>query len=365
MSGRHLLPTTPPQILAAPVSAEFHPDGGILSIDLSNTVPEISTDLTKANLGKITVSVTRGGTTTELGSIAPAAYARSAYEARGGIVDMSVSGVGVTELIRDGGLELRVGEAAAVTDRQLIAKERELVASCDDACLYLEDGETRQIAVTVRERGSVPTTSLSLTVAAYGTSPGAVVRDPLPVPANGIVAVPVGGGGVIEHLDLTAAPAGATVPVPEPLLPLGAAQFLSVRTLPADDDLAAVPDEDLSWELVYEKVLRHYHAVTPRMSTILDLSDRDSVRTFAARILDVTDLDADRNPPPFESARYMPVTRDLSANRRQLLRRYCAKVLSEPLPVGPPERITAEVAVASSEGLASDIDFSFQKTGPR
>ena len=82
-------------MLAAPVSAEFHPSAGILSIDLSNAVPEIAADLAKADLGTITVSVTRGGTTTELGSIAPAAYARSAYEARGGIVDMSVSGAGV------------------------------------------------------------------------------------------------------------------------------------------------------------------------------------------------------------------------------------------------------------------------------
>jgi hypothetical protein len=375
VSGRHLLPTAPPPppqvlpALAAPVSAEFHPSAGILSIDLSNAVPEIAADLTKADLGKITVSVTRGATTTELGSIAPAAYALSAYEARGGIVDMSVSGAGVAELIRDGRIGLRVGEAAAVADRQLIAQERELVAHCDDACLYLENGETRQVAVTVRERGSVPTASLSLSVAAYGAPPGVVVRDPLPVPANGTVAVPVGGGGrVVEHLSLTAAPTGSTVSVPESLS-LSTAQFLSVRTLAADDDLAAVPDEDLSWELVYEKVLRHYHAVTPRMSTILDLSDRDSVRTFAARILDVTDIDAalDQNPPPFESARYMPVTRDLSANRRQLLRRYCAKVLAEPLPPGPPERITAaltqEVGVASSEGPASDIDLSFPKTG--
>lgn len=256
-----------------------------------------------------------------------------------------------------------------MTERQLIAQERELVAHCDDACLYLEDGETRHVAVMVRERGSVPTASLTLTVAAYGAPPGVVVRDPLTVPANGTVAVPVGGGGrVVEHLGLTVAPTGSTVAVPGSLS-LGTAQFLSVRTLPADDDLAAVPDADLSWELVYEKVLRHYHAISPRMSTIIDLSDRDSVRTFAARILEVTDIDAspDHDPPAFESARYMPVTRDLSANRRQLLRRYCTKVLAEPLPPGPPERVTAalthEVAVASSDRPTSDIDASFPKTG--
>jgi hypothetical protein len=369
VSGRHLLPVAPPPppappVLAAPAAAEFHPSAGILSMDLSNAVPEIAADLSKPNLGTITVSVTRGATTTELGTIEPSAYARSAYEARGGIVDVGVGNA--TELVRDGRLELRIGDAVAVADRQLIAQERELVAYCDDACLYLQDGETRHVSVTVRERGGVPISSLSLTAAAYGDPPGVVVRDPLPVSAIGTVAVPVGGGArVVEHLGLTVTPAGSAVSVPA-TLSLGTAQFLSVRTLPADDDLAAVPDEDLSWALVFEKVLRHYHAVTPRMSTILDLSDRDAVRTFAARILEVTDVDdAARNPPPFESARYMPVTRDLSANRMQLLRRYCATVLAEPLPAGPPER----TAVASPEGLAvtapegSDIEGAFPKTG--
>lgn len=146
-----------------------------------------------------------------------------------------------------------------------------------------------------------------------------------------------------------------------------------MRTLPADEDLAAVPDSDLTWDLLFTEVLSHYHAVTPRMSTIIDLSDRDAVRTFAARILDVTDLDAsgDRNPPPFESARYMPVTRDMSANRRQLLRRYCAMLLGEPLPRpvlpgrrGPSVRIRMDGARAVA-GLADDaasVEPSFPKT---
>jgi len=373
MSGRHLLPTpqrTAPATLAAPAAAEHHPSGTVLSIDLSHSVPEVAADLTKAALGRITVSVTRDGATTELGSIDPAAYARAAYEARGGILDVAVPvDDDVAELIREGRLELRVGQSAAVTDRQLIAQERELVAYCDDACHYLQDGEIRQAQVTVRERGRTPATSLSLTVAVYGDPPGVVVRDPVPVPSNGVVAVPVGGGArVVEHLGLTVSPTGAAVSVAS-ALPLSTAQFLSVRTLPADADLAAVPDEDLSWELVYDTILRHYHAVTPRMSTILDLSDRDAVRTFAARILEVTDLDTDpgANPPPFESARYMPVTRDLSANRRNLLRRYCAKVVAEALPTTQPGQIPAgppgEAATPPSGGQASDIEGSFPKTG--
>jgi hypothetical protein len=176
-----------------------------------------------------------------------------------------------------------------------------------------------------RPRGAVPTRPLSLLVAAYDSSQGeAVVRDPQPLPATGTVAVRVDSSErVIDHLGLIVVPADQVVTVPATLA-LGTGQFLSVRTLPADDDLAAVPDGDLSWELVFDKVLSHYHAVTPRMSTIIDLSDRNAVRTFATRILEVTD------PALFETSRYMPVTRDMSANRRMLLRRYCANACPPP-----------------------------------
>jgi len=84
-------------------------------------------------------------------------------------------------------------------------------------------------------------------------------------------------------------------------------------------------------------------------------------------VTDVNDVAGGPDHDPFESARYMPVTRDLSANRRQLLRRYCAKVLAEPLPPGPPERVVAaptqEGVVASFDGPGSDVDGSFPKTG--
>jgi len=358
ISGRHLLPVPlvppppppqPPTVAAAPAAAQFHPDLGILSLDLSNTIPEVDTNLNKSNLGPITVSATRAGVTTELGTIATTDYDRNAYQARGGIVDLPVTDpAAAAELIREGRLALRTGNAATVADRELIAQERELVAFCDDACVYLEDGQTRQVTVMVRERGAVPTRPLSLLVAAYNSNRGQpVVRDPQALSAAGTATVGVDSSErVIEHLGLFVIPADQIVPAPA-MLSLGTGQFISVRTLPADDDLAAVPDSDLSWELVFGKVLSPYHAVTPRMSTIIDLSDRDAVRTFAVRILEVTD------PALFETTRYMPVTRDMSANRRMLLRRYCATVLGDPrlatVPPAPPVRMAPTGVVAADE----------------
>jgi hypothetical protein len=360
ISGRHLVPVPrtpppPPQPLpppraAAPAAAQFHSDSGVLSLDLSNTIPEVDTTLKKSELGPITVSATRAGVTTELGIIKTTDYDLNAYQARGGIVDLRVTDpAGAAELIREGRLALRIGAAVTVADRELIAQERELVAFCDDACVYLEDGQTRQVSVVVRERGAIPTRPLSLVVAAYDSGrDDAIMRDPQELPATGTVAVQVDSSErVIEHLGLFVIPADQVVTVPVTLA-LGTGQFLSVRTLPADDDLAAMPEGDLNWELVFDKVLSHYHAVTPRMSTIIDLSDRDAVRTFAARILEVTD------PALFETSRYMPVTRDMSANRRMLLRRYCAMVLGERLPaVAPPVKV-APVGVAAVGATPAD-----------
>jgi hypothetical protein len=62
------------------------------------------------------------------------------------------------------------------------------------------------------------------------------------------------------------------------------------------------------------------------MSNILDLGDPATVRTFARRILEVTD------PALFESARYMPVTRDLSRGKRELLQRFCQRLLDGDAP---------------------------------
>ncbi|MGH3923004.1 MAG: hypothetical protein ACRDTT_09085, partial [Pseudonocardiaceae bacterium] len=121
--------------------------------------------------------------------------------------------------------------------------------------------------------------------------------------------------------------AGDAVPVPPPGLRIDIDQFSSVRTLPSHDALAAAtPDEMLTWEFVYLNILATYDAIAPRMSTIIDLSDADAVQTFARRIKEVT------TAALFESRRYMPVTRDLSRGKRELLHRFCDLALASSPP---------------------------------
>ena len=82
-----------------------------------------------------------------------------------------------------------------------------------------------------------------------------------------------------------------------------------------------VGNELLTFEVVYEKVLRTYHLLYPAMNQVFPLNDPKLVAKYAKSILEVTD------PAMWMSIDYMPRTRDLSAKRRTLLQAWCRKVL--------------------------------------
>jgi hypothetical protein len=363
VAGRHLvglpLPqgTMAPGLRVGPVAAELHADAGVLSLDLGSTVPEVDAGLAKLDLGPIDVAVQVGATRTPLGRIERADYDRVAYEARAGIVDLDVSAVAdVVGLVAAGALVLSIAGPAD------LAGERAATVSCDEPTVYLDQGEPRDLVLTVRERGVPPARPLSVLLARYGSDmtllPGE--QTVLPVSADGTVTVSVTGDAPgYRHFGLTVFPAGGAQPAAPPRLSIATAQFVSIRTLPFDDDLAALPDASVTWDLLFSAVLATYHAVTPRMSEIIDLADEDAVRTFARRIRELTSAGL------FESARYMPVTRDLSRGRRALLHRWCDLVLGDvPAPAAPPpeEGVAAEPprreTVDRLPGVPEDVVFS-------
>jgi hypothetical protein len=318
---------------AGPAAAEVHPDAKILSLDFSNTIPELDLNVDKADFGPITVSVKKDGNNTEIARIESSTYGRAAYDARAGIVDVDISAhPDVASLLTGSALSLSVDTPAGPT---VLLAERELSAFCDDCNVYLDQDEPRTLVIQARERGEVPARPLSILVARYDADMSFTGdMTVLPMSADGTTELEVRGDEAgYRHLRFIAFD-GDAVPVPPPELRIDIDQFSSVRTLPSDDALeAATPDEVLTWEFVYSNILATYDAIAPRMSTIIDLSDVDAVRTFARRIKEVTAAGL------FESRRYMPVTRDLSRGKRELLRRFCDLALA----ASPPK-----------EGLAAD-----------
>jgi hypothetical protein len=111
------------------------------------------------------------------------------------------------------------------------------------------------------------------------------------------------------------------------------APSISLRLLPNDEDFSAyyldpnaedpVGNDQLTFDVVYQKVLRTYNLLYPRMNHPLGgfpLNNEPAVSTHAQAIRDVTD------PKIWMSIDYMPRTRDLWESRRKLLRAWCNKV---------------------------------------
>lgn len=109
------------------------------------------------------------------------------------------------------------------------------------------------------------------------------------------------------------------------------APSISLRILPNDEDFSQyyvdpnvadpVGNELLTFEVLYEKVLRTYYLLYPVMIPFVQLDSEADVTRNAKAILQTTD------PSVWMTADYMPRTRDMSASRVRLLQAWCRKVL--------------------------------------
>lgn len=109
------------------------------------------------------------------------------------------------------------------------------------------------------------------------------------------------------------------------------APSISLRILPNDEDFSQyylepgaqdpVGNELLTFEVLYEKVLRTYYLLYPVMIPYVQLNSEESVRQSAQAILHTTERSI------WMSIDYMPRTRDMSSSRLRLLRAWCRKVL--------------------------------------
>jgi hypothetical protein len=97
---------------------------------------------------------------------------------------------------------------------------------------------------------------------------------------------------------------------------------VELRVLP--HDVYEVAPEQLTLDYIYQHVFRYYDLITPAMSVAMDLKDPTiwQTPTAARYLLLMTSLEL------WGSWQFMPRTRDLSRSRRELLRRYCERVLS-------------------------------------
>jgi hypothetical protein len=350
----------------SPAVARHDPQRKQLSIDLANCLPEDGEAGDKFDLGTVTIGLRAVTAANERPASNTAAFYpigtlqndRQTYRDQGGIYDLSYAH------LPENGAWLDDGEHELVLHTArfgVLAYEPEYMLMSDTTCSYLDqppagrrwDRPARRkrlramphsalrgevdlwllrrgkpapapVQVTIEEWQVTPTGS----VAQYGVYryPTLLKREVRSMAAARMryALIPSAGSTAALRMFRFVPECQWTQNISEYELADRSIQesLVELRILPYDD-YTQLRAEQLTWQLIYREVLRYYHLITPGMSEALDLSDPAiwELPTAARYVLVTTSLEL------WPSWQFMPRTRDLSRYRRQLLRRFCRRVL--------------------------------------
>ena len=323
--GRYLVPANPLPPLAVggrpfalgPAVVEIA--GSTMALDFLHAIPEMNGDLEKPNLGELIVGVSFEGNFLQLGTISPSQYGTQAYERDAGIITVPIQLTAIaSSMLKNGSIEVR---ATAGSQTVTVLAEQTRVVLADQRDAYTTMGDTFRQDIRVLERGEAPPAPTSVAIGKYV----GLTKNPDP---NVVVQVDEAGEVAVELDTSVVGPADfgmvafdsadETPPELPQRIDITAGQFISVRVLVSDDDLESnTSDDQLTWDFIYNAVLRNWDLMNPIMNLRgLPLGDENVMRDLAADIVDVV------SEMEHESTRYMPITRDLSRGKRQLLQRW-------------------------------------------
>jgi hypothetical protein len=352
-----------------------------ISLDAANCLPEDGPDGDKYSLGTVTLGI-RAATgpdqhpSRNVSPIVPIGTLQNdkrTYLQQGGIYDLSYDQLDPRHQawLDDDTHEL----VLHTTFGGVLLCETEYMVESDCSCNYLDElppGQTwddaavraelakqpdpalrGEIELYILRRGKPPTGPTRILVEQWKTTPTgfidqySVYRYPLLLGSETLTITGEKGSHRLRPADGSGMRTFRFVPPglwPQPIDAVTFADlqfqefFVDVRVLPYDDYSAVRPDQ-LTWERIYEEVFRYYYLILPAMSEYLDLKDPSiwQTPTSARYVMRMTD------PKLWGYYNYMPRTRDLSKYRRDLLWRFCCRVLEEH-GVGELEREAARAA---------------------
>jgi len=277
-----------------------------VTVDLSNSVPEIDKNLTKQDLGSLTLVEIDAASQepTTLGSFGYDAYDRAAYESSAGLVTLPLA-TALQQTTTEKYLELRTAAGSPLLTEQVL---RAIPVTPN---VYLDEQQDLMAKFQVYSRGKIAETSVPVTLFkldASGGQPDAGTK--LTTDSHGVLTVPLtaNAGSIYAYVPSLSESDQPTNGINPQLN-----TYMYVRVHPADEAIAQLPP---TWDNVYAKVLANWNAMAPCMDNWLKLDDPHQVRTFTAILKLLTD------PANFEDYRFMPVTRDMSPGQRALLYKF-------------------------------------------
>jgi hypothetical protein len=320
-----------------------------IALDLISTFPERDETLEKAQLGKFSLQLRyRKGGREQIQKLGSVSYDRKTYEKGGGIVEVALPSKVEEKDLAEGTLELfsqKVGFVAL--------QEADLVPAIDQLGFYLNQGRAcQEFELKVLRRGQLVQEPVQLKFEQYimtnihrldkkailptkeGSSEAKkalpeeyiveikadrIQDDLITLKPGGVCRVTLKGikpgTCIIRFVD-------AQRPAPDFRRKFTTSSFINVRVFPHD---YYDPDAELTFNFIYQEVLRYFYLLySPHDSPHhpFDFQKEDEVRAAAEEIKEhiskeIWDVD------------YMPRTRDLSEGKRDLLLRWCEKVIHE------------------------------------
>jgi len=344
-------PPPPPPYFLGPMTAFVDTTHQVVVLDLSSTIPETTGvtvppapgDLAKMNYGDLTLTIESQGQEQTVGVIQYTSYNRAAYEFSGGILEVPYA-AGLADPLADPKGILHLYGTIDGAKTRLSDEIGWAATSTEDRCTYLQLGETASYRVRPLWKGSpMPNQSIPLTLTqwqftAADNDPGKLVKKLLGQITNGQYVVSQPGNqtyttdenGYITFSVKGLQPGAAMIRYqapgdnfnvnqgggPSPNAYFGLAFYNIFRVLPADnfDD---IPNEQVTWDLVYQNVIRYFYLIYPAMFVRLAFQNEQVAQRNASNIAQLIDESL------WDNTSYMPVSRDLSDGKRKLLQRWC------------------------------------------
>ncbi len=304
-SDRTLIQVTEAGKTAAMGSAFAKVNETTLTLDLSNSVPEVDLDCTKLDLGTLLVQVTPSASTpVTVAEIPYGLYDKTAYEASAGLVTVPVTEEGKA-LLNNHEITITAGTAGP----QVV--ESPIRAISDSPNLYLDAGQEKTPRYQLYYRGQPLQQELDVVVSTMSADGSTLIASSFArTDATGGLTLNVAGttGTIYAYV---VAPRYAPLPVNG--IDTQVDTYMYVRVLPSDQDLETMAP---TWANVYTHVLMNWDAMAPCMDNWLLLDDPVQVHRYGPVLRRLID------PNHFEHFRFMPVTRDMTPGQRSLLLRF-------------------------------------------
>ena len=297
----------------APFKVDF--GRGKVVFDLGNSIPEATPGGDPGPHGTLQALVLSNPAVAVIGNID---FTKARYEQTAGIMEVSIPR-GLAPKLRNN----RIGITRSAAGGQLVLGERAVV-DVEDFVFRLNPGETarvplRALELGVKKAGKVFTLALDTTRRAAG--PGLAFPASVTTDANGKATItltasdpgsPRGAAldGQMFTIDVHEGPRVTPTTIRARL----EVRVFSAFAIPANPTFAAH----------VSAILTPYATLYPGMRGILDLSDVTRLRAFVnAQTVDFEKRNLFLNLP-ITDPRFMPVTRDLSKNKRDTILRWIA-----------------------------------------